>query len=341
MITLKQLAEKSNVSIATVSNIINGKSNVSEETKQRVFKIIEQTGYEPNFMARGLRANKSNTIAIIVEDLCAFHTRYLVEGIMSQCEVLGYRVVIENLRYYEKFPTEPKTPAGFKKTLESAINQMIAIRVDAIIYVAAYSREDDYFPDNVSVPVIIAYDYNPKISSVTIDDVTAAFEMTDYLINKGCSSIAIISGIEGNIHSVKRIEGYKLALKKHNLSFNDEIVINGDWNRVGGYEACKKLSPDFFENKQNAIFCFNDEMAAGVYDFLSEKKLVPGKDISVTGFDNQEFSTYMQPKLTTMEIPLKEIGMQAAEQAVKKINGTEDSIKFLNIPCRLIKRESD
>ena len=97
MVTLKDIANQSGVSIATVSNILNGKSNVSEETKNRVLELINSTGYRPNYMARGLRASKTKTVGIIIEEISAFSAPHIIEGLMSYFEDNGYRCILENL----------------------------------------------------------------------------------------------------------------------------------------------------------------------------------------------------------------------------------------------------
>lgn len=340
MITLKELALKCNVSIATVSNILNGKSNVSEETKKRVLKVIEETGYKPNYMARGLRANKTKTIGIIVDDLCAFSTPNLVEGIMSKCEEKSYRVVIENLRFYQKFSTDDSSNPDFIASVNSAINQMMAIKVDGIIYVASYSRLIDYLPSNLEIPIVVSYAYSNNVCSVQIDDEKSAFEMTEHLISKGSKSIIAVLGSKNNIHTNKRIEGYKSALKKNKIAFNEDLLIYGNWSRTDAFNACKNLPANFFDKEDCGIFCFNDEMAAGVYDYLRTINKIPGKDIKIVGFDNRDFCDFMNPPLTTMEIPLAQIGEESAELVLKKINGTEHT-NNIEVQCRLIQRKSD
>ena len=132
MITLKELARRCTVSIATVSNILNGKSNVGEETKKRVLEVIKETGYKPNIMARGLRANKTKTIGLIVEDLTAFSSPWIVEGVMSYLEEKGYGTVLENLRMYTKHIDTWENQNSFSKIVNSAIVQMISIKVDGV-----------------------------------------------------------------------------------------------------------------------------------------------------------------------------------------------------------------
>ena len=196
MVTLKEIAQKCNVSIATVSNILNGKSNVSKRTKERVLKIIEETGYKPNFMARSLRATKSRTIGMIVDDITAFGTSKIIEGIMEICEEFNYRSIMSNLRIYSKWLNKEHTHQDFVDLVHAAIQEMLALKVDGIIYVGAYSREVDYLPLDLPIPSVFAYSFSKdkSIPSVFIDDVKYAYDMTNYLIEMNHKNIAIITG---------------------------------------------------------------------------------------------------------------------------------------------------
>lgn len=219
MITLKELASRCNVSIATVSNILNGKSNVGEETKKRVLEVIKETGYKPNIMARGLRANKTKTIGLIVEDLTAFSSPWIVEGVMSYLEEKGYGTVLENLRMYTKHIDTWENQNSFSKIVNSAINQMISIKVDGIIYVAGHARNVYIDTTQLEIPFVMTYAFskNQDIHCVNIDDENGAFELTDYLIKNGKKRIAVIGGKKDNLHTVHRLVGYKKLWKKINF----------------------------------------------------------------------------------------------------------------------------
>jgi len=334
MITLKELAKKCGVSIATISNILNGKSNVGEATKKRVLQVIEETGYKPNYMARGLRATKTKTIGLIVEDLTAFSSPLIIEGIMSHLEENGYRTILENLRLYTKHPDAWTDIPKFSQIVNAAINQMMALKVDGIIYVAGHARSIciDYELENLSFVMAYAFSEKKDICCVNIDDEVSAFQMTDYLINNGKKQIAIIAGDKDNLHTKYRLNGYKKALQKNNIDFDESVVVYENWKRDGGVSGTNKL---FSTNKKfDAIFCFNDLMAAGCYDVLAEKNIVPGKDISVVGFDNQSVCEYLRPNLTTMAIPLSEIGYEAAKMLL------EQNFQNKLISCKMILRDS-
>lgn len=344
MITVKELAEKCGVSIATISNILNGKENVSEETRNRVLKAVEELGYKPNYLARSLRLQKTKTIGLILEDITAFSSCHIVEGIMGCLEHHGYKVIFENLRMYSKYSNVEEGNANFIKGVKNAWTQLLSFRVDGVIYIAAHSRHINFLSDLNEVPLVLCYSEcdTPDILEVVIDDEKAAGDMIDYFVESGFKNIGIIRAPEKNVHGKKRFEGCEKAFQKHKLTLNPDYVAMGEWTRESGYKACKKLFKNGFgrlEGKKG-IFCFNDLMAAGVYDYLLENKLEAGKDIYIAGFDNREIASFLRPMLTTMEIPLLETGQKAAELLYNKISGTDNKQKKVCIPCRLIKRES-
>ena len=134
------------------------------------------------------------------------------------------------------------------------------------------------------------------------------------------------------LHTKYRLNGYKKALQKNNIDFDESVVVYENWKRDGGVSGTNKL---FSTNKKfDAIFCFNDLMAAGCYDVLAEKNIVPGKDSSVVGFDNQTVCEYLKPNLTTMAISLSEIGYEAAKMLL------DENFQDKLIPCKMILRDS-
>ena len=340
MVTLKQIAEECSVSITTVSNILNGKSNVSEDTKERVLKVIKETGYRPNYMARGLRASKTNSVGIIIDDLTEFSSTGIIDGIMSYFDEHNYKAILENLRFYSKWGTKWYRNKEYEDSVQQAIDEFEAIKVDGIIYVAGHARCISCIPDNLSVPLVIAYAFTekPGISSVEFDDMKAACDMTENLIKNGHKKIAVIAGTKTNIHTERRLEGFKKAMSEHGLSVKDSDIRYALWDTKSGYESAKELLEG---SDYTAVFCFNDLMAAGVYDYLYEKGLVPGKDISVAGYDNRTMSQYLKPALTTVEIPLVDIGRKSAELLLNQIKNPDDNKPQQHfVQCGIIERES-
>lgn len=332
MITLKELSVKCGVSIATISNVINGKENVSEKTRKLVQEAIKETGYKPNFLASSLRSTKTHTLGIIVEDITAFSSPELIDGIMKVAEEKNYRCILENLRLYNKeiFDTGVKYQAAVEKSL----NQLLAIKVDGIIYVASHGRNLKIFPENMDIPAVFVYakSGDEKYPSVLLNDEKAAYDIVKYMISKGWKNIATVTGLTTSVHSLRRQSGYEKALTEAGLSVNPALIKNGDWQKGSAYGFMDEL----LKAGADSVFCQNDFMASGVFDWLKEKGMVPGKDFGVAGFDGQDFTNFMEPALTTMKIPLRDMGNIAGELIISKINGTDNVQIEVQSECTFI-----
>lgn len=341
MITIREIAKECNVSITTVSNILNGKPKASEETRQRVMRVMEERGYHPNYIAQGLRRQKTRMIGIIAEDIAQFTMPEIIDGIMEHCEKRNYRTVVQNLRLYSRWQdTWYSDEKRYRSALDPALRELRSIRVDGVIYVAGHARILHCFPDDFPVPAVMAYAYydTDEMPSFVLDDEQGAYEMTRYLFSMGHRRIGFVGGLEDNIHAQKRLRGIQRAYCDEKLPFLSSLVCFGGWNREDGYrEAGKVISQGV-----TAVFCMADRIAGGVYDYMGERHLAVGRDISVSGFDNQNIAAYFKPALTTMELPLKEIGQRSAKALLDRLEAdSEWDVKGeIGIPCRLVIRES-
>lgn len=345
MITLKEIAEECKVSATTVSNILNGKPKVSEETKARVLAIVKKRGYRPNYIAQGLRNQKTRTIGIVAEDIVQFTTPAMVESIMACCEEKGYRTVLQNLRLYARWRDSWfDDEKAYRSVLEPALQEMSSIKVDGLIYVAGHTRALSDFSEEFRKPRVIAYAYEQtaQCPSIIIDDEQGGYDMMKYLLSMGHRRIGVIAGRADNIHSQKRLLGLQKALFEAGVPYNPEWVRYGEWDRASGYREASSL----VETGVSVIFCLADLMARGVYDYLEEQGIRVGEEISVAGFDNNDAAEYSSPGITTMKLPLFEIGHRAAELLLNRLeNETEEMPQTtqelgIAIPCTLLERQS-
>lgn len=339
MITLKEIASICDVSAMTVSNVINGKSKASKETQEKILAVVKEKGYKPNLVARGLRSNRTKIIALIVEDIAQFTSPEIIEGAVAKFEEKGYRVVIQNLRFYSRWAdTWYDDQNKINEVLEPALDEVKSIHAEGLIYIAGHARIIRNL-DSVEIPSVLAYAYSDSenVPSVVLEDEKGAYEMTKYLISLGHYKIGVMAGRKDNIHTKKRLLGIKQALREANLKYDSNLIFYGNWSRKCGYEGAKEL----LKNDISVIFSMSDQMAGGVYDYLHEKNLTIGEDISVASFDNAQMAEYMTPKLTTMELPLKKIGETAANTLIQKMEKSEINIEpVTKLPCNLIKRNS-
>ena len=340
MATIKEIAKACNVSVATVSNILNHKPGASESTRKMVLEKMQEMNYTPNIVARNLKMKNSRSIGVIVEDMTIFSIPDIVDGITEHCEEKNYQILLINLRLFKKYNDKYYHRDDYFGTVRDEINKLIAKQVEGIIYVTAHERVLRCIPEDLSIPAVMAYGYtdNPKIPSVVVDDEDGAHQIVEYLIRQGHQKIGVIGGKTDSIHAQDRLIGYQRALYENNLLYNPSFVFWGDWTRDSGY----RYTDELLAKGVTAIFCMNDIMAGGVYDRLEELNLKPGEDLSIAGYDNRELSGYYKPPLSTITLPLHDVGYAASEAMIRmlKKEPAERADGIYKVNCHLLVRES-
>lgn len=336
--TIKEIARESGVSIATVSNIVNGKPGASEETRKRVLETVKRLDYTPNVIAKNLKQKNTKTIGIITEDITVFNTGGIVDGINEYCDNNDYQFVLGNLRLYQKYDKNFYDSNEYYDRVTEEFKMMQSKQVEGIIYIGCHCRKLECIPKNLSIPIVIAYSFveNNAFSSVVFNDEQGAYYATSRLIQAGHRNIGVICGLQQSLHTQQRLLGYQRALYDNQILLNPKLIQYGDWERKSGYEASKMLE------KQNvtAIFAMNDVMAGGVYDYFNSKENRIGKDIALIGFDNREVSQAYNLPLSTMALPLFEIGRKSAEVLLSILNAPPKEHDIYKINCKYVERKS-
>lgn len=339
MATIREISKRANVSIATVSKVLNGKQGVSQATIDSVMAIAQDLNYRPNLTARSLKKGQSRTLGVITEDLTVFNTPEIVDGIDAYCELQGYHYILGNLRFNKRYGHHPQNTEEAKELVNSLVDTMLSKQVDGIIYVGCHSHAVVPISNSGDIPFVYAYCYStdPNIPSVLYDDQKAAYEATQVLINHGHRNIGVIAGQLESIHTANRILGYQEALYANNIPYNPRLTVNGDWERDQGYALSKKL----IESGVTAIFAQNDMMATGVIDYCNKHDIQVGKDIALIGFDNREIGTACRPTLSTVSLPLFEMGQTATHLLLDMLAGRHIQCgQKLMLACTVIERES-
>lgn len=341
-ITIKDIASICGVSISTVSNVLNGKSNkVSEEVAKKILDTVAETGYRPNVLARNLRSNQTKTIGVLAEDLIVFSASSMIEGIMKCCEEQGYNIIIENMRLFGRWHGAwLHDEALFQSALQPVLSKIDSMNVDGLLYVGGHEHTVNKLSSANNLPIVMAYAIaaDTKIPTFRLDDANGGYEAVKYLLSKGHRKIGIIAGEPDNTHTINRVQGVHKAMFEAGILFNPENIVYKQWNREGGYSGMKEL----FGKDLTAVFCMSDAIAAGAYSFLTEKGLTPGKDLSIMGYDNQEVASLITPTITTMMLPLEELGFQAAKKLISEIENPESASELCDVRIKstLIERES-
>jgi LacI family transcriptional regulator len=337
--TIKEIARLAGVSTATVSYVINNSKNVMPEKRRRVLDAIEQSGYRPNHIAKSLRAKKTDTIGVLVEDIRGFPVPAIINGLSEYAEQEGYHILLSDLRMLESLLNRYDQIGQYKDKVNKAISLLLhAVRVDAVIYIGMSDRDITGIIDEINKPLVIAYSTtdDPHARCVTYDNEHISSSVIRHFLSAGHSRIAVITGPIHTAPARMRLRGVERAFREAGLEVNQALVRHGDWEYASGYIHTTEL----LEASPTAIFAMNDLMAAGAMAAIRHAKLRVPDDISVIGFDNREIASLLQPRLTTVEIDLKGIGLAAAQMALQGIRGEPSPERGQVIPSRLILRET-
>lgn len=299
------VAKLSGVSHQTVSRVINSHINVSEKTKAKVLKAMDELGYSPNLVARALVTGRTATIGVLSHDTTLFGPASTLHAVQSAAREKGYKTTIFSLKSEDH------------DSIISGIKELMNDAVDGIVIIAPQIRGVQELSDVIGTfpAVLVENESSASLPSVNVDQLYGAYEVTKHLVNLGHKSIAHISGPKDWYESGKRLQGFKMAVKEKKL--DDSLVWEGDWSSSSGYNAAKKILKN---QKITAIFAGNDAMALGALKAVSEVGLQVPADISLVGFDDLPESPFFTPSLTTARQDFHEVGEQALAILLGLIN---------------------
>ncbi|GAA0429827.1 catabolite control protein A [Lentibacillus halophilus] len=327
-VTIYDVAREANVSMATVSRVVNGNPNVKPVTRKKVLTTIQELGYRPNAVARGLASKKTTTVGAIIPDISSIFFAELARGIEDIATMYKYNIILSN------------SDQNKDKELH-LINAMLEKQVDGILFMGGDISEDhvEQFQSS-SVPVVLAatYDETNKIPSVNIDYEAAAFEATMYLLTKGNDRVAFISGVDDTLINRQKYNGYMRALEEQSISPDDAYILKGDYSYDSGMEAAEQLLTK--EDPPAAVFVASDEMALGVIHGAQDKGYCVPNDLEVVGFDNTRLATMVRPTLSTIVQPMYDIGAVAMRLLTKYMNNEEVEENKVVLPHRIVERDS-
>ncbi len=336
-VTIKDVANETGLSIATVSYAINGKKNLPPETVQKVQEAIKRLGYIKNYSASSLVSNTSHLIGVVIPQTepgsaMVFENPFysqILSSIEYHARLRGYHVIVSGTNADEKY-----------------FNLASQRNLDGVIVIGAYS--EDFFNGlpSESIPVVLVDSYLQKdgYSQVKLDDVQGGYLATSYLLEHGHEKIGFLSGRrkEGGV-SLNRYNGYEKAMNEAGKKIVNEWVMTCNV----GFEAARKITRKIMGGLDiTAVFCTADIMAVGVIRELNSMGIRVPEDISVMGFDNLNIANYCTPSLTTVGQDIFEKGKQAVEMLYKHLAEEEEKgIRKLSggeciLPLEIIERES-
>lgn len=327
-VTIKDIAKEAEVSVTTVSRVLNNKPDVGDDTRAKILKIIDEMNYNPNSVARGLVMQKTHTIGLIIPDISNPFFPQVARAIEDKAQKLGYSVIFFNTDNH--LEREKKAVELFKSK-----------QVDGLIVSLSLGNEEilkELKASNYPVVQIDRSVFNDIYPLVSIDNKNSSYQMIEYMLKKGHKRIAHISGDLNTTTARERLAGYKKALQDYEIEINDDYIIEGDYTQHSGFEAMQKLIE--LKERPTAVFAANDLSAAGVYKALFAAGLKIPDDVAVAGHDDINLASLLRPELTTMKQPKYSMGERAVTVLMKMINDQEKEIEDQILKTNLIIRES-
>ena len=328
--TLKDIAKQLSLSVSTVSRALLDDKNVRKETKDKIIAMAKELGYKPNPVATNLKYGHTNTIGVIVPEMVTPFAARVIKGIQNILYSQGIKVIIA------------ESNEDYLKEREN-LKQMERFMVDGIIIsLCSYKKnKDEYLRLLQEGMPIVFYDripYGMNVSNVIVDDYLKSFFLIEHLIRNGRRNIIHIQGPDDVYNSIERTKGYKDALSKFGIKYDNGMIIkSGLTFKDGEYIANLIINKNI---NTDAIFAFTDTLAIGVMNRLRELgKRIP-EDIAIVSFSGTELSTIVYPQLTTVEPPLERMGETAAQIILEKIKNPNTVNRTIMLNAEIKIRES-
>ncbi|RWR23403.1 LacI family transcriptional regulator [Microbacterium enclense] len=328
-VTIQAVAAAAGVSKTTVSHVLSGNRPVSAETRRRVEKVMDELGFSPNFFAQALNRNRSNTIALIAQDITNPFYPSLARGLQAAVSSQNQVVILFD------------AGAGEGALTEAFVTDAIQRRADGVVIAVSDVDDDISRLRDAGIPVVTvgAGASTLPIDWVTADDERIAADAVVHLHLLGHRRIATITGPVNQTPGKPRHLGYLRAMQDLDLPVDPQMIERGDWTRESGFDGMNSLLA--LRERPSAVFCANDLMAIGALDAAQRQGLAVPDDIAIIGVDDIDAAALVRPALTTVRIPAEEIGRAAGELLLHRIaEGITTTHRHVRVQHTLQTRES-
>ena len=328
MPNIYDVAKRARVSLATVSAVLNDSAFVSSGLKARVQTAVAALGYQPNLLARGLAKRRSQTLAVIVPDIANPFFPEVIRGAEDTAHAAGYTLLVAS-------------SDNDARKEELYLRLFLAKRVDGVILTKAPGRLPPAlrraFAD-ARVPIVLLARAVPGFATdlVVMDDRGAAFEGVRHLHQLGYRRIGFIGGLRGASTSRRRLDGYRAALRAAGLRVDASLVVDGDFRVESGYRAGLEL----LKQRPDAVFIGNYLMTVGFMEALRQYRLRCPEDVAIVTCDDHPWLDAFSPRLTTIDLPKRELGSAAAQLLVSRIARRRGKPRIVRLTNALRVRES-
>lgn len=327
MATIKDVAREASVSVATVSRVFNDAAVVRPETARRIREVAARLRYAPHGGARSLITSRTQTLGVLLPDLYGEFFSELIHGIDVTARREGYHILVS--RSWEG-----------RTEIEEAVRAMRG-RVDGLLLMSPHIDADSllHVPAGLPVVMLCSPSKGTDVDSVIIQNFPGARDMVAHLISFGHRRIAIIKGATGNHDAAERLRGYRAALKDAGLTADKSLERDGDFTEAGGYAAARALMA--LETRPTAIFAANDSMAIGALSALREAGVRVPEEVAVAGFDDIPLAHYMDPPLSSVRVPISDLGARAVEILLDRITNKDGhTLRRERVSTELVIRRS-
>lgn len=328
MVTMREVANVANVSISTVSHVINGTRYVSPTVHERVSKVIEELDYQHNRVASSLRNQKTYTIGVLIPNSANPYFAEILAGIEAACFEQDYHIIMGNAN------EDPQREQSYLRVL-------LSHQVDGILLISTGSFSESLNLMKKNKTPVVMVDRSADIEMVDeifTDNYTGGEIATRYLLELGHRRIGCITGPSILRPSEDRVRGYRDTLLANGVTIEESLIIVGDFQFEGGYRAAQELLA--LDESPTAIFACNDMMAIGVIAAIQEAGLQVPTDISVIGYDDVPLASYYNPRLTTIAQPARDLGLIAVEWLLNRIDKPDLTTRHETLSVQLVERNS-
>ncbi|WP_025730576.1 catabolite control protein A [Atopobacter phocae] len=321
-ITIYDVAREAGVSMATVSRVVNANANVKPATRKKVLEVIDRLDYRPNAVARGLASKKTTTIGVLIPDVTNLYFSTLARGIDDVASMYKYNIILAN------------SDQNNQKEVQ-VLNTLLNKQVDGVIYMGNYVTDDMRRElARTKAPVVLAGTVDPEneFATVNIDYVEATEEVVSQLIEKGHSKIAFVCNqLSDPINQAYRLEGYKSALKKAGIPFDENFVFEVNNNYMAGEVVSDQLRLAHI----TAAFVCDDEVATGILNGLIDQNVRVPEDFMIYTANHTKLTQIVRPKLSSIAPPLYDIGAVAMRLLTKLMSSETVDDRQVILPYKV------
>lgn len=326
-ITIYDVAREANVSMATVSRVVNGNPNVKPATRKKVLEVIDRLDYRPNAVARGLASKKTTTVGVIIPDVTNMFFSSLARGIDDVATMYKYNIILAN------------SDENSQKEVQ-VLNTLLAKQVDGLIYMG-HDISDNIRAEfsRAKTPIVLAGSVDPdeQVGSVNIDYVAAVEEATDRLLKSGNKQVALVTGpLTQPINGQYRLAGYKQALANAGEAYDESLVFESEASYHAGLALFKQIQ----KSGATAAIVGDDELAVGILDAALDAGVKVPEDFELITSNNTKLTEMARPQLTSIDQPLYDIGAVAMRLLTKMMNKEDIDAKTVRLGFDITTRQS-